>query len=136
MVKATVGNATQTFDLKTCAGGKITLRRMTYGQKLERIELATQQVIKAETDKRGRPTNNSAEMDIKMLQRATAEYEFSRCIADHNLENDDGIKLDFRNSQTLDILDPRVGDEISQYIQDMNNFEEDAPGNSSTGPTG
>jgi hypothetical protein len=131
MVKASVGNQTQTFDLKTCDGGKIILRRMTYGQKLERIELATRQVIKTETDNRGRPSNNNAaEMDIKMLQRAVAEYEFSHCISDHNLTDDNDIKMDFSKPQTLDILDPRVGDEISQYIQDMNNFDETEPGNS------
>lgn len=130
MVKATVSNHTQTFDLKTCVGGKVTLRRMTYGQKLERIELATSQVIKAETDKRGRPqAGGEAQMDIKMLQRATSEFEFNRCIVDHNLENDDGIKLDFKSPQTLDILDPRIGDEISQHIEEMNNFEEEDAGN-------
>lgn len=130
MVKATVGNSTQTFDLQSLAGGKISLRRMTYGEKLQRIELATQQVIKAETDKRGRPNPNaSAEMDIKMLQRATAEFEFARCIVDHNLEGDDGNKLDFTKGLTLDVLDPRVGDEISQKIEEMNNFNEDEPGN-------
>lgn len=130
MPKATAGNKTQIHDLKSLAGGKVTLRRMTYGQKLERIELATHQVLKAEVDKRGRPVNNaSPEMDIKMLQRAVAEYEFSHCIVDHNLTNDDDVKLDFKNPMTLDILDPQVGDEISQLIQDMNNFDETEPGN-------
>lgn len=130
MVKATVANSTQTFDLKSLAGGKVKLRRMTYGEKLKRVELATQQVIKAETDSRGRANRNApAEMDIKMLQRATAEFEFSHCIIDHNLENEDGIKLDFTNPATLDILDPQVGDEISGHIEDMNNFNEDEPGN-------
>lgn len=129
MVKATVSNQTQAFDLKSCDGGKIVLRRMTYGQKLERIELATQQVIKAETDRRGRPSNAGAEMDVKMLQRAVAEYEFSRCIVDHNLEDEEGNKLNFGNPNTLNVLDPRVGDEISQLIEDMNNFGEDQPGN-------
>lgn len=130
MVKATVGNFKQTYDLKSCAGGKVTLRRMTYGEKLERIEMATQSVIKAETDRRGRPSaNSSAEMDIKMMQRATAEFEFSRLIVDHNLDNDEGIKLDFKNPQTLDFLDPRVGEEISGYIEEMNNLGEEEPGN-------
>lgn len=126
MPKATVSNATQEIDLKTCAGGKVTLRRLTYGQKLERIEMATQQSIKTAMDQRGRPLNsNAAEMDIKMLQRSVAEYEFARCIVDHNLEDDDGNKLDFKNPTTLDLLDPRVGDEISLRIGEMNNFDEE-----------
>lgn len=125
MPKATVSNSTQQFDLKTCAGGTVTLKRLTYGQKLERIEMATQSVIKTETDRRGRANPNAAEMDVKMMQRAVAEYEFARCIVDHNLEDDSGGKLNFQNPQTLDVLDPRVGDEISSYINDMNNFEEE-----------
>jgi len=130
MPKATVGNSEKTFELKSLPEGKITLKRMTYGQKLERIELATQQVIKTETDKRGRPTQGQAtEMDIKMLQRKVADYEFAHCIVSHNLTGDNDEPLNFSNPATLDFLDPRIGDEISQYIQDMNNFEETEPGN-------
>jgi hypothetical protein len=129
MPKATVSNSTQTFDLKTCVGGTITLKRMTYGQKLERLELATQQVIKAETDRRGRTNSNNAEMDIKMLQRAATEYDFKHCIVEHNLTDDADAPLDFSNPRAIDILDPRVGDEISGYIGDMNNFDETEPGN-------
>jgi hypothetical protein len=126
VVKATVSNSTRDFDLKSCVGGKVTLKRMTYGQKLERVELATQSVLKTETDRRGRPTSGgAAEMDIKMMQRVVAEYEFSRCVVDHNLEDETGKKLNFKNPEVLDVLDPRIGDEISEYITEMNNFEEE-----------
>lgn len=132
MPKATISKSTEVFDLKSCAGGKITLRRMTYGQKLERVEMATKQVIKAEQDGRNR-RNASAEMDIRMMQRIVTEYEFKHCIVDHNLEDDNEQKLNFQNPQTLDVLDPQIGDEISGLIEDMNNFNEDQPGNSVTG---
>lgn len=126
MPKAVVSGATEKFELKSLEGGEVTLRRLTYGQKLERIEMSTKQVIKQSG---GRRNNDNAEMDIRMLQRLVAEYEFKNCVVDHNLEDETGQKLNFSHSTTLDKLDPRVGDEISTLISSMNNFDEESEGN-------
>jgi hypothetical protein len=141
MVKATVSVSTEKFDLETLKGGYVELRRMTYGQKLKRMEMATQSTVRERQNgnrqqrRRARNADVDAEMDIKMLTRVVAEFEFRHCIVDHNLEDDSGNKLNFQVPQTLDVLDPRVGDEINTLIADMNNFEEaeDDDLNSKTG---
>lgn len=133
MPKAVVSlSGSQRFDLKSLPantetgeeGGFVTLRRMTYGQKLERMDMATQSTIKAQQQKK-KSRDIDAEMSIKMLNRVVTEYEFRTCIVDHNLQNEAGDLLNFHQAQSIDFLDPRVGDEISKYIGEMNNFEED-----------
>jgi len=52
------------------------------------------------------------------------QYEFEHCIADHNLEDENGQKLDFSNELTLKTLDPRVGQEIEEAIDKLHNVEE------------
>jgi hypothetical protein len=141
MVKATVSLAPERFDLKSVKGGFVTLRRLTWGQKLERQEMATKQVIReveqngnrAQRRARSRQDVN-AEVDVKMLSRLTAEWEFRHCIVEHNLEDDSGAVLNFQVGTTLDLLDPRIGEEIQNLINDMNNFEdEDAEGENPEG---
>jgi hypothetical protein len=41
------------------------------------------------------------------------------------LEDDNGNLLDFKAAFTLQLLDPRVGQEIGDAIDAMNNFEGD-----------
>jgi hypothetical protein len=51
-------------------------------------------------------------------------------VVDHNLEDADGRKLDFRNLADFDNLDPRIGEEIGKLLDELNNFEdEDDQGN-------
>lgn len=133
MPKAVASSKQERFELKSLPkseedeGGFVVLRRMTYGQKLARMDMATQSTLRQQG---GSKNVNDAEMDIKMLNRAVAEFEFKHCVVEHNLQNEAGKPLNFSSPQTLDVLDPRVGDEIAQYIGDMNNFdEEDESGN-------
>jgi hypothetical protein len=116
MPKAVVNlSSTEKHPLKTCPGGWVELRRLSYGQKLERQSLAMQSSIRGEGKK--------AEMNMTMMQQLVTSYEFKHCVADHNLEDDNGEKLDFRNSQNVFALDPRIGEEIETLIERMNNFE-------------
>jgi len=126
MPVATVSTAPEKFDLKTCEGAYVVLRRMSYGQKLHRQQTATQQAVKMEG-------NRMSEMDIKLLQQQVVAYEFAHCIVEHNLEDADGRTLNFLNPQDVDSLDPRIGEEINALIEGMNNYEggpEDQKGNS------
>lgn len=106
---------TERKELKTLQGGFVELRRLSYGQKLERQSMAMQTSMKGE--------GNKAEMNMTMMQRETSAYEFRHCIADHNLEDEEGGKLDFRKKENVFRLDPRIGEEIATYIDKMNNFE-------------
>jgi hypothetical protein len=127
MPKATVDvNDTERHDLETCEEGYVVLRRMNYGEKLTRQQLATDMAVTGGGG-RGRKAEE-AKTNIKIMSRAIAEFEFKNCIVDHNLTDANDTPLDFRRPQTLDQLDPRIGDEINKLIADMNNFEEDDDG--------
>jgi hypothetical protein len=107
-------------DLKTLPGGFVVLRRLTYGQKLERKAMAS--VAQAET---GRGQN--MKMQIAMVNEQAQLYDFTHCVVDHNLEGDDGNKLNFADINAIRSLDPRIGEEIERLMDKMNNFEEDDP---------
>jgi len=136
MPRATVNLAdTNRIELKTLPaagmeeGGFVVLRRLTYGQKIQRTQMATE--VSMHQDGKG-GKNSSPEMLMKMTTERVAVFDFASCIVDHNLEDEHGRKLDFKQPQSVFMLDPRVGEEIANHMDEMNNFEGDLP-NSETG---
>jgi hypothetical protein len=127
MPRATV-NIQETIrkDLKTLPEGYVVLRRLTYGQFLQRREMMASMKFS------GNQKTQGYEAEMAAAGRKVAEFEFANCIAEHNLEDDDGQLLDFRRSASVHLLDPRIGDEISSYIDEMNQFEAEL-GNSVNG---
>jgi hypothetical protein len=119
MPNATVSLGTEQLDLKSLPGGYVTLKRMSYGQTLERRAL-----MKINLDLSG-----GKQQDMHAVMALAAKeiqvYEFRHCVVDHNLEDGDGTKLDLTSAQALENLDPKVGQEIERKISDMNNFEND-----------
>jgi hypothetical protein len=123
MPRATVDiTDTRRVDLKSCTGGYVILRRLNYGEFLKRREMNMQMSIDNAQGKQS--------MDIQMLQTAVTQFEFRACIVEHNLENHTGELLDFKLPYTLTLLDPRIGQEISDSIDSMNQFSPDDEGNS------
>jgi hypothetical protein len=122
MPKATISaNDTERFDLKSCPGGYVVLKPMPYDQYLHRRDIAMRfQMEGSASDKRG---DDKVKMDMAQAQKAVAEFEFGLCIVDHNLEDDDGQKLQF--PRDLKRLHPKVGEEIANLIDKMNTFEEE-----------
>jgi hypothetical protein len=117
MPKATVSNQEpERFELKSCPEGFVTLKRMSYGAFLARRDIAAKFKIEGAGGK-----DFGGQME--MAQKAVAEYEFKHCIVDHNLDDDNGGKLNFQQPGLLDNLDPRIGEEISSLIDSMNQFE-------------
>jgi hypothetical protein len=57
---------------------------------------------------------------IDIMNEVSRKYDFANCIMDHNLEDEQGNKLDFSNSLVLDILDPRIAAEIEDEIDKLN----------------
>jgi hypothetical protein len=109
-------NDTDKKDLKSLPGAYVELRRMSYGHKLQRQQLATQMSVKG--------SGKNAEMDLKTETVKVAAFEFANCVVDHNLEDENGGKLDLTKVSDVTRLHPQVGDEISGYIDSMNNFED------------
>ena len=116
MPRATVDSkAEHKFDLQSLEGAYIILRKLSYGEMMQRQSLASDVAIKEEKRK--------AEMTIQMMQERVTEYEYTRSIVDHNLEDETGNKLDFNKPGTAARLDPQVGAEVSQLIDSLNQFD-------------
>jgi hypothetical protein len=128
MPVAVLVHTPERFELKSLPGGYVVIRRMTYGEKLQRSEM-TMSMRMDMADKK----NMGA--DMKMLSRQVTLWSFSRLITEHNLENADGRPLNFKNPVDVESLDGMVGEEIDTYVDKVNNFEEDeeALGNSNSG---
>lgn len=120
MPRATVSlDPEDKVELKTCPGAYVVLKRLSYGQKLQRSQQAAKMGMELQKGK------SSGHMSMDMLSRQSAYFDFRNCIAEHNLEGDNGEPLDFTNSKDVDRLDPRIGEEISIAIDKLNNFEEE-----------
>jgi hypothetical protein len=62
--------------------------------------------------------------EISVVNEIVTLLEFQKCIVAHNLTRSDGeTLLDFKKESDIRSLDPRVGDEISNLIGRMNDFE-------------
>lgn len=105
-------------DLKSLEGGYVILRRMTYGQTLERRALMKLSIHtrKGQKDITG---------ELAMANARIQQFEFRHCIVEHNLTDENERLLNLTDPVVLQRLDPRVGQEIESLISDMNNFEED-----------
>lgn len=121
MPKATVDTSkTERFELKTLPAsegeeaGFIVLRRMSYGEFLKRRDMISKMSMKGE--------GKNTEAIMEMANEVVTRYEFQTCIVDHNLEDDNGKQLDFRSVKTFAVLDPVVGEEIAELIDDYNGF--------------
>lgn len=108
-------------DLKTCEGGYVEARRLTYGEKLQRRAMVSG--LRVEAGKKGEKKDFAGEM--KLITEESTVFDFVRCILDHNLEDADGNKLALNSPIAIATLDPRIGEEIDQFLSELNNFEDD-----------
>jgi hypothetical protein len=119
-------------DLKSCPGGFIELKKMTYGQILHRQSLVTMTMIR-DADTKAKGVTKS---QFDMANVEVAEFEFSTCIVDHNLEDENGKQLNLKNKIDILKLDPKIGQEIDNLISELNGTgeeDEDSEGESQTG---
>lgn len=120
MPRATVSTEAVRIDLKTCPpDGYVILKRMAYGEWLHRQDIAFGMQIEM-ADKK----NSSKKADIDIANKVVAEFEFGKCIVDHNLEDENGNKLNFQAIGTLDRLDPTIGSEIGAAINELHEVDE------------
>jgi hypothetical protein len=110
--------------LKSLDGGWVKLRRMSYGERLHRTDIAM--TMSMQQDNRAK----TGKMEIKQAQTSVGRFEFATCIVDHNLEKEDGTQLNFKNDLDFGQLDGRIGEEISSLIEDMHDWEKNLPNSS------
>ena len=110
LVEAGFRPSEQTYELKSIAGGQVTLRRMNHGESNELTDLRLSLQLTSDEEQ---------EPSAKTTIRLGRHYSFSRCIVDHNLSHK-GKKFDFKKRRGVDDLDPVVGDEIADLIDTHN----------------
>jgi hypothetical protein len=116
--RATVDlTSTEKHELKSLPGAYVVLRRLSYGDKLRRSDMYMQMQMSMS----GKGTG---EANMQLMSEKVAQFEFARCVVEHNLEDEDGRALDFKSPADVIRLDPRVGEEINNFLSDMNNFDE------------
>ena len=119
MPVATLVPSTERHDLKSLPEGFVVLRRMSYGERLKRENLIMQMQMQAA--ERGKDPS----MVVDMTNERLVAFEFATCIVDHNLTDERDRKLNLSASKDFTALDPRIGDEISDLIKEMHDYEED-----------
>lgn len=113
MPKATVNTNAERYELKSCPEGWIEIKRMSYGQWLQRSQMA----VKMQVQQQRKGGNQS--MDIQMEALKLALFEYKNCVVDHNLEDDGGQKLNLNTPDGVQILDPQIGNEIGDIIEEI-----------------
>jgi hypothetical protein len=107
------------YELKTAPpDGYVVIRRLSYGESIKRDAISTKFAVGG--------SKNSKDFvgDIKIDQEAIAQFDFAHCVVEHNITDKTGRLLNFRNPGDLALLDRRIGKEIGDLIDEMNNFEE------------
>lgn len=121
MPRATVNEEeTVRKELKTLPEGFVLLKRLSYGQKLHRRAMVSKMRIEGG---KGKGKDFAGEMDL-ISERAT-QFDFAHCIVEHNLEDNNERLLNFSSTADIARLDPRVGEEIDKYLNELNNFDEE-----------
>ena len=118
MPDATVSTEPERYDLKTLPEGYVVIRRMSYGETLRKQELST----KIQFEQMAVGKDGAGGDSMAVMVRQMTQYSFAKCIIEHNLTDKKGKALDFKANGTLDILDPRVGDEINTYVERLHEF--------------
>ena len=109
------------FDLKTAPpDGYVVLLRMSFSEYLQRQEMSGIMSVSAKTKKDIAGT-------IAMAQQKVTAFEFARCVTEHNLTDDNDQSYDFSGMAWMGPkgLDPKIANEIAEYIDDLHQFTED-----------
>ena len=134
MPVGTVTSEPQRFELKSLPavgdepGGFIFAKPLPYGMKLERRDKSTIMRLQQKIGGKKKSRNQDEEMqtvEIESISSWASGFDFGFCIVDHNITDVNGEKLDFASPMTLKILDPRVGTEIEEILQELNGDEPD-----------
>lgn len=117
MPRATVITDTIHRELKSCPGGFVELKQLSYSEMLARRDIVTRMSMRQGSDDK---------INVELANLEANRFSFRNCIVDHNLEDEHGRKLDFTLTNTLAILDPKIGVEIERYIDELNQDDDEA----------
>lgn len=134
MPKATVDPGTHHYELKTCPGGFVELRTLSFHEMEMRKDIAGRmyQEEKVSRARQGKRTDDEEVLRayFESMNVKVTEFEFRNCIIDHNLFIDDAEtqKIDFSKPMHTWKLNPKIGEEISKYITELTQIDEEDVG--------
>jgi hypothetical protein len=119
MPRATVNTENvERHDLKTAPpDGYVVIRRLTYGQVMQRRSMMKMQV----NSRRG---SKNLEGELALADQQYTLFDFSHCIVEHNLEDASGRVLNLGTLKDLVELDPKVGQEIEELLATLNDLDD------------
>jgi len=134
MPVATVTITAVRKELKTAPpDGYVELIPLPFGKLLYRRDRATKMSMQQQSggnraQRRNRRQQQSEEetqsYQIELANEWSRHYEFMNCIVGHNLTDANGELLDFKNKMAFQMLDPKIGQEIEEYLDEINREEE------------
>jgi hypothetical protein len=113
--------------------GFVLLRKLSYGETLERQDMAMTPEANADQNggsnrgQRRRGETPQTTVRFRTSVQRVQEYEFSKCIVEHNLTDENGKIYDFSKPEDVDALDTQVGTEIAGLIDKLNEGADMAP---------
>ena len=118
MPRATTSMDTVRYQLKSAPpDGWVDIRPMDYGTYLKRRDMAMKMGVTG-------AGSGFEKIDLDILQETVTRFEFKSCIVDHNLENEEGKKLNLSTPEDFQRLDPRIGQELSILIDEVTQWED------------
>lgn len=108
-------------DLRTVEGGWVDLRPLSYDEVLERRDGGIKILMEQAPGK-----NVDSKTSMQIANKWSNHFTFPRCVAGHNLTDENGVALDFSKPEFLfKFLDPKIGSEIEELIDELNQEDED-----------
>ena len=106
------------YDLDTVEDGWVKLRRMSHGSANELTDIRLSFVQDESTGK------GKGKGKAKISTVTGRQYQFDKAVVDHNLGHD-GKPYDFAKPEDVNDLDPTIGDEIAELIDDHQDLVKD-----------
>jgi hypothetical protein len=92
--------------------GYVIVRRMNYGEKLLRSNMAAKFLM-------GGTSKDDVQGELSMQTEEVAYWDFANLVVEHNLEDTDGRVLNFKIKADVKKLDGAIGDEIGRIIDEF-----------------
>lgn len=128
MPKATVDPHAVKKELKTCPGGYVMLRTLSFHEMEMRKDIMGRAYQEVRNQKKGKQQDDEVQRAyFESMNVAVTEYEFRNCITDHNLFVDEAETqlIDFTKPMYTWKLDPKIGEEISRIITDLTQIDDE-----------
>ena len=123
MPRATVTQEVERKNLKTLEGGWVDLRTLSFHEMQTRADIVSRMYQEDKVGNMKKKKRSDEEVIrgyFEIMNVKVTEFEFRNCITDHNLEDENGELIDFRQPMQKWRLDPKIGAEIGRYIDDLN----------------